>query len=243
MLSLPQSSTYFFHALLAIAVLLVAEPSRSYADDGDLGVDVPGVATGVYGDGLLDDDGDVGTATGDVLEARGDLARGLGKGALLRSLSVTELQRALRLRLKNREERVEQYYELREYRDKKVDDPIDITAEDAREIAAEGAPDRLGKSQLNRETGEIYWPSPLDHQSLKAYRKPIEDTFAKRSSPGEKYREWDFLKVHRMVNLIEEALEVIEDQLDAKEMVALESYLAQIDFEARFDAKDERVDF
>lgn len=228
---------------LAVAISLVSAPPQSYADDDSLGVGVPGAGVGVIDDDFIDDDDDVGTATGDVLEARGDLARGLGKGALLRSLSVTELQRALRLRLENREERVEQYYELREYRDAMVDDPIDITAEDAREIAARGAPDRLGKNQINRETGEIYWPSPLDHVSLKPYRKPIEETFAKRSSPGEKYREWDYLKVQRMVNLIGEALEMIEDQLNAREMVALESYLAQIDFEARFNAEGERVDY
>ncbi|TWU01403.1 hypothetical protein [Neorhodopirellula pilleata] len=232
-----------FFVVFSAVFVHVACPPRSSADDGYLGTDVPGLGAGIYRDGYVDDHGDVGTATGDILEARGDLARGLGKGALLRSLSVTELQRALRLRLENREERVEQYYELREYRDKMVDDPIDITAEDAREIAARGAPDRLGEHQLDRETGEIYWPSPLDHQSLKPYRKPIEDTFAKRSSPGEKYREWDYLKVHRMVNLIEEALEMIEDQLNAREMVALKTYLTQIDFEARFDGEDERVDF
>src|SRR6056297_285595 len=152
------------------------------------------------GELVVGDDDDVATARGDYLRGSADLARGSGRGALLRSLSAKELQEALRLRLENREEYVEQYYELRALRDDAVLDDRNVTAELAREIAARGAPDRLSENQFNPETGEVYWPSPLDHESLKPYRKPIEDTFAKRASPGEKYREWDFLKVHNMIN-------------------------------------------
>jgi len=92
------------------------------------------------------------------------------------------------------------------------------------------------------KTGEIFWPSPLDHPALKPYRKPIEDTLDKRGKDGAVYRRWDYLKVHRMVNLINEAIDSIEDQLERKELFALRDYLDQIDFEARFTIDGERVD-
>jgi hypothetical protein len=194
-------------------------------------------------DGLFGDDG-AATVTGDILESRGDLARGLGKGALLRSMSAEQLQQAIAKRLENRKERVEQYYEFRDLRNEQTRDDADgLSASQRREIVSRSAPDRLNENQINRETGELYWPRPLDHESLKPYRKPIEETLAKRTNSDEVYRRMDYLKVHRMVDLIREAVESIEDKLDVKEVVALKDYLTQIEYEARFNAADERVDY
>lgn len=201
------------------------------------------VTIAIADDGLFDDNDNT-TAAGDVLEARGELATGLGKGAYLKSLSAEQLQEAISLRLKNREERVEQYYELRDLRDAEIaEEHKPLSEEKRREIGKRMAPDRLKENQIDRQSGELYWPRPLDHDALEPYRKPIEETFAKRSSPGETYRRMDYAKVHRMVNLIHEAVDSIKDQLDPQEFTALKSYLRQIDYEARFNGSDERVDY
>lgn len=191
-------------------------------------------------DGLLGGD-DVSTATGDILESRGDLAEGLGKGALLRSLSAKQLQKAIDKRLENRKERVEMYYNLKDMREEELEEDR-LSASERQRIASSSAPDRLNKNQIDRKTGEIYWPSPLDSPVLKPYRKPIEDTLDKRGQEGVVYREFDFLKVHRMIKRIEEAVESIEDKLDVREVVALKTYLEQIEYESRFDINDNRVD-
>ncbi len=194
-------------------------------------------------DGLFGYDG-ASTAQGDILESSGDYARGLGKGALLRSMSAVQLQRALELRLQNREESVEQYYELRELRDQSQTNARGtIDDEKARRLAKQAAPDRLSKNQIDRQTGQVYWPKPLDHDALKPYRKPIEETLAKRSSPGHTYRRADYLKVQRMVDLMRESVESIQDKLDSNEVVALQDYLAQIAYDARFNGADERIDY
>ncbi|GAA5505808.1 hypothetical protein [Novipirellula caenicola] len=194
-------------------------------------------------DGLFGDD-EASTAQGDILESSGDYARGLGKGALLRSMSAVQLQRALEMRLQNREESVEQYYELQELRaDSQPDARGTIDDEKARRLAKQAAPDRLSENQINRQTGQLYWPKPLDHDALKPYRKPIEETLAKRSSPGHTYRRMDYLKVQRMIDLMRESVESIQDKLDSNEVVALKGYLDQIAYDARFDAADERVDY
>jgi len=118
-----------------------------------------------------------------------------------------------------------------------------VTASEQRRIVSAAAPDRLNKTQIDRKTGEIYWPSPLGSPVLKLYRKPIEDALDTRGQDGVVYREFDYLKVHRMIKRIEEALESIEDKMDAKEVVALKTYLDQIDYEARFDIDGNRVDY
>ena len=192
-------------------------------------------------DGFFDNDG-VATATGDVLEARGQYAEGLGRGALLRSMSAKQLQEAIDQRLSNRKEKVELYYELKDIREKALKEDR-LSASERRRIQGQSAPDRLGENQIDRETGEIYWPSPLDSPVLEPYRRPIEETLAKRGKTDVVYREFDYLKVHRMIKRIEEAVESIKDKLDVREVVALKNYLDQIDYEARFDIKDERVDY
>lgn len=192
-------------------------------------------------DGILGDDG-AATVRGDILEARGDLAEGLGRGALLRSLSAKQLQEAIDKRLSNRKERVEMYYDLKDLREEELEEDR-LSASERRRIQDQSGPDRLNENQINRITGEIYWPSPLDSPVLKPYRRPIEETLSKRGESDAVYREFDYLKVHRMVKRIEEAVESIEDKLDVREVVALMQYLEQIDYEARFDMNDERVDY
>ncbi|KAA1261473.1 hypothetical protein LF1_40230 [Rubripirellula obstinata] len=210
--------------LLTLLLIPLLSLSQTYADDDLFG------------------DDDAATVRGDILEARGELAEGLGRGALLRSLSAKQLQNAIDKRLSNREERVEMYYDLKDMREEELEEDR-LSASKRREIQRDSAPDRLNENQINRETGEIYWPSPLDSPALKPYRRPIEETLAKRSESGAVYREFDFLKVHRMIKRIEEAVESIEDRLDVREVVALKSYLDQIDYEARFNNDGERVDY
>ncbi len=133
------------------------------------------------------------------------------------------------------------YYDLKDMREKELQEDR-LSASERRQIASRAAPDRLNGNQIDRSTGELYWPSPLDSAVLKPYRKPIEDALAKRGESDAVYREFDFLKVHRMVKRIEEAVESIEDKLNAREVVALMNYLEQIDYEARFDIDGNRVD-
>ncbi|MFG0291069.1 MAG: hypothetical protein ACF8CQ_23080 [Rhodopirellula sp. JB044] len=192
-------------------------------------------------DGLFDDGAS--TAAGDILEASGDYARGLGKGAYLRSLSAVQLQEALNRRLENRKERVEQYYELRQLRADENSQQTEDRVAAYKRVMERSRYERLSKSQINMQTGELYWPKPLDHEALKPFRKPIEESLAKRSSPGETYDRFDYLKVARMLGLITEAVDSIEDQLEPREVVALKEYLEQIDFDARFDAAGERIDY
>ncbi|WP_037198559.1 hypothetical protein [Rhodopirellula baltica] len=192
-------------------------------------------------DGLFDNDG-ASTAAGDILESRGDLAEGLGRGAVLRSLSAERFQEAIAKQLENRKESVELYYDIKKLREEQLKEDR-MSASDRMKIANKQKPDRLNENQIKRDTGEIYWPEPLDSPVLEPYRRPIERTLAKRYQPDAQYQEFDFIKVHRMVKRMEEAIDSIRDELDVRELVALKDYLVQIDYEARFDSKNNRVDF
>ncbi len=183
------------------------------------------------------------TAAGDAMEGAGDLAVGLGQGSLLRSMSAVQLQKALQERLKLRQQSLEGYYNNKAFREAELKKETAEGVANYKAAAKRTTNKRLSKSQINPTTGELYWPKPLDAKVLDPYRKPIEESLAKRGSPGEKYDRFDYLRVSKMLTLISEAVDSIKDKLDPREVVALKDYLAQIDFDARFDANDERIDY
>ncbi|MFG0267051.1 MAG: hypothetical protein ACF8AM_18155 [Rhodopirellula sp. JB055] len=221
----PTTSTRYAAVAIAVTALTVMLP----------------IAVANADDGLFDNEG-ASTVAGDVLESRGDLAEGLGRGAVLRSLSAERFQQAIAKQLENRKESVELYYDLKKLREEELQKDR-LSASDRIKIANKQKPERLNENQIKRETGEIYWPEPLDSPVLEPYRRPIEETLAKRYQPDAEYQEFDFIKVHRMVKRMEEAIDSIKDELDLREVVALKDYLVQIEYEARFDSKNNRVDF
>ena len=244
--------------LFAAALFTVAGPNPvAKSDDGVISTPATGVVTpgrtgvinprvgGVVAPGVGAYGDQVGTATGDILEARGDLAKDRGKAMLYRSLSAEKLQEAIDKRLDNRRERVETYFELRDLNDKEraEDDLFKIDSEKANRLAKQRAPDRLTEQELNRQTGEVAWVGPLAAEALAVYRRPIEEAFEKRSSPGETYGQFDFYKVRRMIGLLQEAIDSIDDELAAREKAALNRFLDRVSYEARFNQSDERIDY
>ena len=200
---------------------------------------VPVVPIPPGGDGI----DSTGTVPGNIIESTGDYVRDRGKALYFRSLSARQYQAAIDRALDNRRESIQSYYDMKALRDAYVkSNRLRVTDELAREIAERGAPERLTSTFLNSDTGELRWPEPLDAEALSPYRKPIEEAFKKRSSPGSAYTLFDHLKVHRMVDLMQEALEMIKDGLPVREYIALDEYLTRISFESRFDASGERID-
>lgn len=183
------------------------------------------------------------TAAGDAMRGAGDLAVGLGQGSLLRSMSAVQLQNALQKRLELRQESLEGYYNNKAFRKAELKKETAEGIANYKAVAKRSTHKRLSKSQIHPTTGELYWPKPLDAKVLDPYRKPIEESLAKRGSPGETYDRFDYLRVSKMLTLISEAVDSIKDKMDPREVVALKDYLAQIDFDARFDANDERIDY
>lgn len=204
---------------------------------------VTGVGAGVAGEAYGFGD-QVGTAQGDILEGIGRKAEGVGRGMYFRSLSATQFQEAIDERLDNRRERVETYFELQDLNEReREEDELDVSIEERREIQKNATPDRLNEEQLDPQTGEIKWVGPLSADALKPYRKPIEDSFAVRASPGEEYTARHYFRVQRMIDLMREALESVKDRMDSREFVYMDKYLDQISYEAKFNAAGERVDY
>ncbi|TWU08596.1 hypothetical protein [Allorhodopirellula heiligendammensis] len=183
------------------------------------------------------------TVAGDELRGAADLAVGLGQGSLLRSMSAVQLQKALQERLKFRQENLEGYYNNKAFREAELKKKTAEGVANYKAATEHTTNKRLSKSQIHPATGELYWPKPLDAKELAPYRKPIEEALAKRGSPGETYDRFDYLRVSKMLTLISEAVDSIKDKLDPREVVALKEYLNQIDFDARFNAENERIDY
>lgn len=256
----PQHRMISFTAYLAFGVAAwICLGVISRADDGaevqsssdavqvdSSGGEITDSAT-VVGD-VVDSDGglslggdEVGTADSAELKGAAALQRSLGRRRYFESLSAINLQKALDASLDNRRERIDSYYQMRELRDEQVRDETTITQEQAVRIAQEKAPARLTSQDYDPETGEIFWPDPLDDKVLKPYTRLIDEKFALRSDVGKTYRGSDARMVRRMVNLIQTAIDSIKNDLPVREYIALSDYLASISYEASFDAAGNRI--
>ena len=190
----------------------------------------------------LSEDG-TGTVAGDRLRGLAALERALGKDAYYRSLSAENLQQAIDQLLDNRRERISSYYRMRALRDRKVDrNDADVTHSEALRRARQKAPDRLTKRHFYDKTGTLFWPQPLGAEVLKPYTTPIDKKFQKRASDAEAYGPEDADVVQRMVGLIQDALETLEDDMTPEDYVRVTQYLDRVAYEARFNGKGERVD-
>ncbi len=232
---------YTLCIVMGIVLWSVAVPAM--ADEPDTYIPPLPPTPIIVGDDFDNEGGS--TVAGDALRGRAKLAEALGKEAYYRSLSARQFQEAIDKMLENNRERIESYYEIRAKHDEADlwrNYKTPITQAQANRLAKEAAPDRLTKSQINPESGVITWPKPLDDDALKKYRKPIDEAFEKRASPGVSYTKFDHLRVERMTDLMQRAVDSIKDKIDTEEYLALTNYLDSIRYESAFDGKGGRVD-
>ncbi len=214
------------------------DPIKNETSDSGAAIADLGGNSGV----VIDAGNEVGTVTSSNLKGQARLQEALGKQAYFRSLSAINLQKAIDSHLSNERERIESYYEMRDYRNEQVEaDRNPITEEIAIRRAKEKAPDRLTSQQYDEKSGKIFWPKPLDDQVLKPYTRVIEQNFAKRSDPGHRYGGGEARMVERLVKLIQRAVDSIKEELTPREYIALSDYLASIHYEAMFDLAGNRV--
>ncbi len=248
----PQNRVVELVAYLALGVALwISMGMIVRADEGTPQQEAPqqetsdsGAAIADLGSGINIDAGDdVGTVESSNLRGLGALERSRGRRTYFESLSAINLQKAIDAYLENQRERIESYYEMRDYRDQKVADKRHtVSLEDAKRIAKEKAPDRLTSQEFDAKNGKIYWPDPLDDKVLLPYTRLINETFAKRSDPGQRYRGEDARRVQRMVQLMQSAVDTIKHELPVREYITLSDYLSSVSYEASFDAAGNRVD-
>ncbi len=221
------------------AFVFSAVPVR--ADEGEQTSD-SGAAIADLGGGDIEIGDQVGTVTSSNLRGQGALEEALGRRAYFESLSAINLQKAIDEHLDNERERIESYYEARNYRDAQVEaDRPELTQEIAMRRAKEAAPDRLTSQDLDEKTGKIFWPDPLDDKVLVPYTRLINEKFAKRADPGQVYRGSDARMVQRMVRLMQRAVDTIKHELPIREYIAISDYLASVGYEAYFDSAGNRV--
>ncbi len=211
------------------------------ADDDE--ISDSGAAIADLGGGNVVIGGDqVGTAASANLQGQAALAEGLGRRAYFNSLSAINFQKAIDAHLENERERIESYYEAREYRDAKVAAKNPPTSEETRERVAESVrPDRLTSQDYDAKTGKIFWPDPLDDKVLAPYTRLINEKFALRSDPGQKYSGSDARMVERMIKLMQKAVDTIKHEIPIREYIALSDYLMSVRYEGYFDSAGNRV--
>jgi|GEM_PF-5821900 len=237
-----------FNAAL-FATALVAYTSNSSTSTAFANDDPPSDSSGGAaiadlgraGNVVIDAGDSVGTVTSSNLRGAASLQESLGRRAYFDSLSAINLQKAIDANLNNRRESLQSYYEMREYRENSVRNEKRITHEEAVRLAKAKAPDRLTSQDYDLQSGQIFWPRPLDSTVLSPYTKVINESFSKRSSLSGQYAGADARRVQRMVDLIQEAVDAVKKELPVREYIALSDYLASISYEASYNLEGNRI--
>ncbi len=226
--------------LLVAAVPLAAMSANLSAQVVSPGID------GGYGYGGAVVGAPAQTAASAAARGLGELREDTAQAMLFRSLSAEKLQEAIDKQLDNRRERIETYYQMRELNDEQTEQAHreaygTISESKAEQLAKSALPDRLTERELDPESGKIKWPSPLDAAALEPYRRPIDRGMTKRVESPEEYTAGDARMVNRMIDLIKESVEALDEALPAAEHVALDNYLDRIGFEARHTGDGKRL--
>ena len=225
--------------------LVAAFPLVAFANPVSAQVVSPGVAGG-YGYGGTVVGAPAQTAAAANARGIGELREDTGQAMLFQSLSAEKLQEAIDKQLDNRRERIETYYKMREINEEYREEQHlkaygTINESKAEQLAKAGLPERLTEQELDPQTGKIKWPSPLDAEGLEPYRRPIDQGLTKRVAQPAQYTAGDARMVNRMVDLVKEAVDALDEALPAAEHVALDKYLDRIGFEARFTGDGTRL--
>jgi hypothetical protein len=98
-----------------------------------------------------------------------------------------------------------------------------------------GKPRRLGPSELDSITGQIYWPLMLQLPEFTPFRTEVQRVFAQRASTGA-IDGTDYLKVYDTVAMMKTALQQRIRELPPMDYIAARRFLESLSWEARMPA-------
>jgi hypothetical protein len=175
--------------------------------------------------------GGASTAAGSAMNGMASVISARGDAALSASAAAVNLTQAQANDIKNRQDWTNTYFEMqatnKAARDAARGKPL--TMEQLANIAHQGVPKPLDKSQLNPVSGKLNWPGPLQ-----------QDDFASRRAEMDKYMEQyttygglsyaDQTKVKQIVNSMFKDLKSQISTIPSDEYLAARSFLNSVLF-------------
>ena len=162
--------------------------------------------------------------------------RAMGDYNYWTSEALINREEARRMYTENRDEYVQQYFELRRLNReaRAAERGPKPTPQDVARFAKDRAPNRLSAYEYEISWGELKWPSALADEQFDVEREVINDLMKQRSV----YNSGAGTDNHRqIVELSNRMLETLRGQIDEvapMEYVAARSFLKRLQYESRF---------
>jgi hypothetical protein len=170
-----------------------------------------------------------------VLRGWADVGRSVGEARYNTALALVHREEAIRRRLENRKQAVEDYFQIRRFnknmRFQTVERP---TQEELSKISASRLPNRMSGDQYQPTTGAIVWPNVLRSETFAEQRAAINNAMARRTLDNSGVGSANYQQVRALTAKMKSQLQEHAAALSSAETIAARKFLASLNYEVQF---------
>ena len=157
-----------------------------------------------------------------------------GAGNYYHSQAARNYQEAVSRYLDNRLKAQQTYFEMRKYNReyRTAERGPRPTSEQMARFARDRAPDRLGTSELNPITGQIFWPEILEDEAFRDQRERLDDLFALRARYHGQIGPDQYLDLRRTVKSMDAQLKARITEYPPTDYVKAKNIIESLAYEA-----------
>jgi hypothetical protein len=173
------------------------------------------------------------TVAGDAMQGMSSVISARGDAALSASAAAVNLTQADKQLIQNQQAATNAYFDMRATNRaaRATERGPALSMEQLAKIAHDGLPKPLGSTQLDPVSGQLNWPGPLQHDSVKAQREQLDQLMAQQARYGSlSYA--DQTKVRTSVNTMFKALKDNISKIPTPDYTSARSFLNSVLFAA-----------
>jgi hypothetical protein len=169
------------------------------------------------------------TVAGDAMQGMSSVISARGDAALSASAAAVNLTQADKQLIQNQQAATNAYFDMRATNRaaRATERGSALSMEQLAKIAHDGLPKPLNSNQLNPVSGELNWPGPLQHDSVKAQREQLDQLMAQQARYGSlSYA--DQTKVRSSVNSMFKLLKANISKIPTPDYTSARSFLNSV---------------
>jgi hypothetical protein len=169
------------------------------------------------------------TVAGDAMQGMASVISARGDAALSASAAAVNLTQADKQLIQNQQAATNAYFDMRATNRaaRATERGPSLSMEQLAKIAHDGLPKPLNSTQLNPVSGELNWPGPLQHDSVKAQREQLDQLMAQQARYGSlSYA--DQTKVRTSVNTMFKLLKANISKIPTPDYTSARSFLNSV---------------
>ena len=169
------------------------------------------------------------TVAGDAMQGMASVISARGDAALSASAAAVNLTQADKQLIQNQQAATNAYFDMRATNRaaRATERGPSLSMEQLAKIAHDGLPKPLNSTQLDPVSGELNWPGPLQHDSVKAQREQLDQLMAQQARYGSlSYA--DQTKVRSSVNTMFKLLKANISKIPTPDYTSARSFLNSV---------------